>query len=180
MNTRLLALLTPIVFLALSQIAQAQFAVGATGDIRIGADKVDNVNGVTVLTGQVDIKQGDVRLLADKVEIFSNGSSGNTLVSANDINRMIATGNFYYVTPEQEVRGDKGVYTSETDSFVVTGNVILLQDDSVVTGSRLDYNLQTRDAKVTSNCKGRKCQKRDLQRVWRRIILAKLIAGALL
>lgn len=161
MNTRLLAILMPIIFVTLSQLAHAQFAVGATGDIRIGADKVDNVNGVTVLTGQVDIKQGDVRLLADKVEIFSNGAGGNALVSANDINRMIATGNFYYITPEQEVRGDKGVYTSATESFVVMGDVILLQDDSVVTGSRLDYNLQTRDAKVTSACKGRKCKKRD-------------------
>jgi len=72
---------------------------------------------------------------------------------------MVATGNFYYITPEQEVRGDKAVYTQTDDSFVVTGDVVLLQEDSVVTGEKLNYNLSTREAKIVGNCNGRKCSK---------------------
>lgn len=142
--------------LSLPGLAQAQFSSQSGADTVIDADNAVTVNGVTTLTGQVDIRQGDARLLADKVVIYNRANSGAGMNSSS-IERVIATGNFYYLTEEQEVRGDKGVYTQADDGFVVTGDVILLQDGNVVTGSRLDYNLTTRDAKVSGDCKGRKC-----------------------
>ena len=126
-----------VVFLSLPQFAHAQLSADSTADIRIDADDAVNRNGVTILTGQVDIRQADARLLADKVEIFSDRNSGTSLITSDAITRMVATGNFFYITPDQEVRGDKGIYTADTESFVVTGDVILLQDDSVVTGLSL-------------------------------------------
>lgn len=137
--------------------AFAQFAANSSADTILLADNAVSENGVTTLTGQADIRQGDVRLLADKVVIYSSGGQGGGLVSSQGITRIEATGNFYYITPEQEVRGNKGVYTRDTDNFEVTGDVILLQDDSVVTGRKLNYNLTTREANVAGNCKGRKC-----------------------
>ncbi len=139
--------------------AFAQFSPDSTADTILYADDTVSRDGVITLTGQADIRQGDVRLLADKVEIYTDGSSGGGLVSTDGFTRMVATGNFYYITPEQEVRGDKGVYTRATESFVVTGDVVLLQDDSVVTGTKLDYNLKTRAANVKGDCKGRSCAK---------------------
>ncbi len=138
--------------------AFAQFSPDSSADTVLYADDTVSSNGVITLTGQADIRQGDVRLLADKIQIYTEGTGGG-LVSTDGFTRMIATGNFYYITPEQEVRGDKGVYTRDTESFIVTGDVVLLQDDSVVTGSRLDYNLSTRAAKVKGDCKGRSCAK---------------------
>lgn len=139
--------------------AFAQFAADSSADTVLFADNVDTRNDVTIMTGQADIRQGDVRLLADRVEIYSARGQGAGLVSTNGITKIVAKGNFYYITPEQEVRGDRGVYTRADDSFVVTGDVILLQDDSVVTGKKLNYNLTTREAKVIGECKGRKCPK---------------------
>ena len=147
--------------IAAPQTAQAQFSTDSGADTILYSDDTVSRNGVITLTGQADIRQGDVRLLADKVEIYTSNNGASGLVTTDGITRVVATGNFYYITPDQEVRGDKGVYTAETDSFVVTGDVILLQDDSVVTGSRLDYSLETRDAKVKGACKGRKCPKRE-------------------
>jgi len=137
--------------------ALAQFAANTSADTFLSADDVVYENGKTTLIGQADIRQGDVRLLADRVVIFTGQNQGGGLVSTDGFTRVEATGNFYYITPEQEVRGDKGVYTRADDKFVVTGDVILLQDDSVVTGSRLEYNLTTREANVGGDCKGRKC-----------------------
>ena len=145
--------------LMVPSMALAQFSADSSADTILLADDTVYSNGSTKLSGQVDIRQGDVRLLADEVEIFSSGGSGGGLVSTDGIIRIIATGNFYYITPEQEVRGEKGVYTAATDSFDVTGDVVLLQQDSVVTGERLKYNLTTRAAEVVSDCKGRKCGK---------------------
>jgi len=145
--------------LAVPSTALAQFATDSSAPTILNADNASTENGVITLTGQADIRQGDVRLLADRVQIFTADGGGNSLIATSDFTRVVATGNFYYITPDQEVRGDRGVYTRADESFVVTGDVVLLQDDSVVTGKQLDYNLQTREAKVGGTCKGRKCGK---------------------
>ena len=141
-----------------SSTAFAQFSSDSSAPTILNADDASTENGVITLIGQADVRQGDVRLLADKVEFYTEGGNGG-LISTSGFTRMVATGNFYYITPEQEVRGNQGVYTRADESFIVTGDVVLLQDDSVVTGKRLNYNLQTREAKVAGNCKGRKCGK---------------------
>lgn len=143
---------------AMPTLAHAQFSANSSAPTVLNADDATTENGVITLIGQADIRQGDVRLLADKVQIYTEGGGGG-LIATTGFTRMVATGNFYYITPDQEVRGDKGVYTRADESFVVTGDVVLLQDDSVVTGKRLDYNLETREAKVAGSCNGRKCAK---------------------
>ncbi|GHA87198.1 hypothetical protein GCM10009069_08120 [Algimonas arctica] len=147
--------------LAFAGSAHAQFAGAAGGNIELYADDAVSSKGVTTLTGQVDARQDDVRILADKMVIYSKPSStGGTPsvgTAAGDIERIVATGNFFYITPTQEVRGDKGVYMAVEDTFEVTGNVILTQEDSVVRGTRLIYELGSQKARVISECKGRQC-----------------------
>lgn len=141
--------------LALPMMAQAQFTRDNSAPIDATADDIINSRGVTVLTGQVDVRQGTTRILADKMQIFSGGTGA--IGASGDISKIIATGNFYYLTPDQEVRGAQGVYTQTDDTIVVTGDVILLQDDNVVTGDKLVYNLTTEKANVVGTCKGRRC-----------------------
>ena len=137
--------------------ASAQFAANSGADTILDADDIVSSKGVITLTGQADIRQGDVRLLADKVQIYTAGQGGGALASTSDIDRVVATGNFYYITPEQEVRGNNGVYVQSADTFTVTGDVILLQGENVVTGDTLIYNLSTEEARVVGTCKGRRC-----------------------
>lgn len=149
--------------LAFTASANAQFAGAAGGNIELYADDAISSKGVTTLTGQVDARQDDVRILADRMVIYSkpseNGAGGAPAVgtAAGDIERIVATGNFFYLTPTQEVRGDQGIYTATADTFEVTGNVILTQEDSVVRGTRLIYELGSQKARVISECKGRPC-----------------------
>jgi len=102
----LIALTFALSALVAPMAAFAQFSTDSSADTVLLADETFSSNGKITLTGQADIRQGDVRLLADKV-----------------------------------------------------GDVVLLQEDSVVTGTRLNYNLTTREAKVLGNCNGRKCGK---------------------
>jgi len=147
--------------LAFAASAHAQFAGAAGGNIELYADDAVSSQGVTTLTGQVDARQDDVRILADRMVIYSKPSTaaGTPAVgaAAGDIERIVATGNFFYLTPTQEVRGDQGVYEATANTFEVTGNVILTQEDSVVRGTRLIYDLGTERARVISECKGRQC-----------------------
>jgi lipopolysaccharide export system protein LptA len=147
--------------LAFAGTAAAQFAGASGGNIELYADDAESSKGVTTLTGQVDARQDGVRILADKMVIYSRqGGSSNTPsvgTGVSDIDRIVATGNFFYITPEQEVRGDEGIYTAATDTFTVTGDVILTQEDSVVRGTRLIYELESQTARVVSECQGRRC-----------------------
>lgn len=138
--------------------ASAQFAANSDAPIKGSADNVDYRQDVTVLSGQVDVRQADVRILSDTMRIYSGNSNTAGSAAFDDVSRIEAIGNFYYITPEQEVRGERGVYEQATDSFTVTGDVILLQGkDNVVTGDRLIYNLTSNEARVVGSCKGRRC-----------------------
>ncbi|NNC38495.1 MAG: hypothetical protein EX271_03190 [Acidimicrobiales bacterium] len=135
--------------------AQAQFDTRSDAPTKITADLADYQADRTILTGAVDVRQGDVRIIADKMTVFTSGSAGLT---AGGFDKIIAEGNFYYLTSDQEVRGESGVYTKEDETFVVSGDVILKQaDGNVVTGDKLFYNLKTESARVVGTCSGRKC-----------------------
>ncbi len=137
--------------------ASAQFAPNSSAPIKGSADNADYRADLTVLSGQVDVRQADVRILSDVMKIYSRdgGVQGGAF---ENVNRIEAIGNFYYITPEQEVKGDQGVYEQETDTFTVTGDVILVQgEDNVVTGEKLIYNLTNNEARIVGTCKGRKC-----------------------
>lgn len=140
----------------LPMTAQAQFSRNNDAPIQADADDVTNTAGVTTLSGQVDVRQGETRILSDVMRIYG-GATGVGSSTTSDISKIEATGNFYYLTPSQEVRGNNGVYLSNTDTFTVTGDVILLQDENVVTGETLIYNVSTEEARVVGTCKGRRC-----------------------
>jgi len=148
--------LMSILMAALPATAHAQFARDNGAPISATADNIVNASNVTTLTGQVDVRQGDVRILADIMKIYGGVGAGSG--AANDISKIEANGNFYYLTPEQEVRGANGVYVQATEEFTVTGDVVFLQgDDNIVTGDTLIYNLKTTEARVIGTCKGRRC-----------------------
>jgi len=157
--------ITVVAALSIASPALAQFSPNNSGPTSIDADTgyiaADNIFR---LEGQVDVRQGETRILSDKMDIYTKGSASN--LTSGNFERVIATGNFYYLTPDQEVRGDKGVYEKSTETFTVTGNVILVQsDDNVVTGDRLVYNLTTNEARIAGTCKGRKCGRKGRVRI---------------
>ena len=142
--------------------ASAQFSTNRDAPTVIDADVADSQPGVILLSGQVDVRQAEVRVLADTMKIYTEGGSNNV----NDgIRRIEAAGNFYYITPEQEVKGAQGVYEGATETVTVTGDVVLLQGENVVTGDKLIYDTRTQEAKVVGTCQGRKCGSRGRVRI---------------
>ena len=140
--------------------SHAQFAANSNAPLDGSSDEVEYLGDVTIFSGQVDIRQATTRILSDVMKVYGakNQVSNSQAGVFNDVERIEAIGNFYYITPDQEVRGERGVYVQATDTFTVTGNVILLQGkENIVTGDTLIYNLTTNEAKVVGTCKGRKC-----------------------
>lgn len=128
---------------------QAQQAPGAgqSGQpIMYGADDGEYTPDGIALRGRAEILQGDNRLRANAIQ---------GAMSGGDITRIEATGEVYFVTPTQTIRGDRAVYTIADDTVVVTGDVILTQGQNVLTGGRLTYNVETGSARMEGAPTGR-------------------------
>jgi len=120
---------------ALASPAQAQISRQG-GPIDITADSTEFVSDENVnrWVGRVNVRQGDARLLADRMDVFfTPGTDGQPRV----IERIEATGSVAYVTPLEIARGDRGVYLATTEKIRLTGNVTLIRGDSTLSGEEL-------------------------------------------
>jgi lipopolysaccharide export system protein LptA len=145
-KTRLLtAAALGIGLLALPTIGDAQSFQGDK-PIMWGADNVTRTTTSLSLQGRAELTQGDNRIRADRVE---------GAISSGTLNRVEATGNVYFVTPAQTIRGDRAVYTPANDTIILTGDVILTQGENVMTGGRLVYNTRTEAAQMEGGSGGR-------------------------
>jgi lipopolysaccharide export system protein LptA len=104
------------------------------GAVSYGADAGEATPNSLSLRGRAEVVQGQNRLRADVI----SGSGVNS-----EIDRIEASGNVYFVTPEQTIRGDRAVFTLSDNEVVMTGDVIVTQGQNVMTGGRLTYNTET-------------------------------------
>lgn len=127
--------------------AAAQLASGSTSGVGLAADssEITRSDCKTALRGQVEITQDQTRLRANSADIYGTKKKDGC---AGDIDHMEATGDIYYVTPEQKVRGDKAVYQASSKTITVTGNVVVSSADGVAQTNRLVMNTETKDTKM--------------------------------
>lgn len=108
--------------------------------VMVGADGGEISDGANfALTGRAEVTQGDNRLRANT--IVGRGQDGV-------LAEVTASGEVYYVTPNETIRGDRAVYTVANATIVVSGDVILTQGRNVLTGGRLTYNVDTGVARM--------------------------------
>ena len=142
MNRPVFAAVTGLALLAVlggSAVAQTRSNV-SNQPIMVGADGGERTNTGFALRGRAEVTQGENRLRADAIE-GSNAEGQN-------ISTVTASGNVYYVTPNETIRGDRAVYTVSNATVVVTGDVILTQGQNVLTGGSLIYNVDTGQANI--------------------------------
>ncbi len=132
-------------------VAHAQLDPRAPLDITADASEVINSQCMSSWTGAVEALQGRTRLRADEVRIYTVKSGDGC--GASD--RMEASGQVYFVTPERTVRADNAVYQFSSETITLTGGVIVVQGKSVVRGDRMVINTRTGQASMTSAVTGR-------------------------
>ncbi len=142
----------------------AQISFGGQEPIDVKAERATYKGAKTVLSGDVNIQQGSATILADRMDLFrvQGEQSEGGFVQLGNISRIVAVGNFKYITPQNSVTGDKGVYERDKNIITVTGNVKFTQDSgNTVTGNKMIYDLTTSRARVDGNCSGRDCRKNE-------------------
>ncbi len=125
--------------LALAGPALPQSAPANAAGFAYSADGGTYTPTVISLRGRAEIVQGQNRLRANAIEATQGGGG---------VSRVEASGNVYFVTPDQSMRGDRAIYTPGNDEVVVTGDVILTQGRNVLTGNRIVYNTRTETARI--------------------------------
>ncbi len=116
--------------------------------VAVAADHVaaNEANHSLDYTGRVELTQGDQRVRADHVVVFTAAGGGGGSGPLGAMQRMEANGNVFFVTPTQVIRGDQAVYEASTRTLVVTGQVILVRGDDVMTGTHLTVHLADNSA----------------------------------
>lgn len=109
------------------------------GPVMVGGDSWHaDENALTqVWDGRVEVVQADSRLRADHVVITHAPGGEGENKGWGEVVKIEASGNVYYVTPENTVKGNTAVYTKAEDTMVISGDVVLKQGKNVMTGTRL-------------------------------------------
>ena len=156
--------------------AAAQITSSSNGPMDISADNgaFDNAACESTWSGAAEVLQGTARLRATTIKAYfkkkpaapgaapapgSNASAlgmpGGAQSSCGATERVEADGDVFYVTPEQNARGDHAVYSADGAEIVMTGDVIVVQGKSVIHGDRLVIHTVTHQAQMESIAHGR-------------------------
>lgn len=139
-----------------AQLAQLDTHSKAPIDITANQAEVVQSKCLAVWRGAAEALQDKARLRADTISIYSTpkGKGANGQPACGGAERIVADGHVYYVTPEQNARGDHAVYTAAADEIVITGDVILVQGKDVARGDKLTLKVSTRQATLEPGASG--------------------------
>jgi len=133
--------------LAVSAPATAQLSSGG-GPIQVKAERSEVLDREkkVVISGNVDIIQGESRLQADRVVLNYTGAGTSRTEGLGggfgDIKSMEASGEVFYVTPDLKANGQNGVYDAVNETIKLGGEeVILLRGEDVARGKCLVIEL---------------------------------------
>ena len=118
----------------------------AEGPILIDSDRSElrNDEGRAIFEGNVEATQGQARLLSNRLEVeFEKAGQTGGPGSMGAMETVIATGDVFYITPEETARGQRAVYDITTETLVMTGDVVVKQGCDVSTGDKLTVDLVT-------------------------------------
>ncbi len=125
------------------------------GPVEISADKTLEwlqKKKQYVANGNVEIKQGDVSIKADKIiaDYRDDNKGGNV-----EIYQMTATTNVTIKNADSTVTGDKAVYNIDSGAMTITGNNLRLvsQNQIITANERLEYNTLNGEAKAIGSAK---------------------------
>ncbi|MEW5792005.1 MAG: lipopolysaccharide transport periplasmic protein LptA [Pseudomonadota bacterium] len=129
-------------------LAAPQSRVG-NAPIQVSADRllVEDKQNRATYSGNVEVKQGDLTITAQKVVIQAN---------ARTVERVVATGNPVRLNQlNRRGEGRQLVYEPQRQVITLSGNAHVWQDQNEVMGERIVYYVQQQRTEVSSEGQGR-------------------------
>ena len=146
--------------LTASANAQTKASGGHDTDlpIEINADalEVQQEKKLAVFRGNVDAKQGDLRLTADEIKVwYRDRDSGGGSDIQGAIIRIVADGNVLVSTPTETAKGRRGEYDVTQKQITLTGDVVLTRGNNVIRGEQLVLDLANGRSEIKGGTKQR-------------------------
>ncbi len=116
--------------------------------VEVTADQlsVDQADGSALFTGNVLVKQGEMRMTAGSIRVeYAESGQG--------IARLLATEGVTLVSPTDAAEAAEAVYTIDSGLVVMTGNVLLTQGNAAISGETLNVNLRDGTGTMTGRVK---------------------------
>jgi lipopolysaccharide export system protein LptA len=105
--------------------------------------------------GKVEATQDQTRMRADQLVTYSH-HEGASKDCVGQFDRIEATGNVFYVTPDIKARGDKAIYLVSNDTVTITGRVVVTSDQGVSETNKLVLNVVTNEATMGDTTPGQR------------------------
>ncbi len=129
--------------IASAPVSQAQTNIGLGGltvdtssAVEVTADSlsVDQDTGLAIFDGNVIVVQGDLRLIAGKVEVVYGAET-------SEITRLVASGGVTFVTLDDAAEAALAEYDIITGLLTLTGDVLLTQGPSAISAEAMIINV---------------------------------------
>lgn len=104
-------------------------------EIKSDSLSVNNADGSAVFTGNVLVGQGEMRLAAKEVEVEYEAES-------RAIKQLRAKGGVTLASKTDAAESREAVYTINSGTVVMTGDVLLTQGNSALSGQKLTIHLK--------------------------------------
>jgi lipopolysaccharide export system protein LptA len=125
--------------------AQQRHNSDAPIDFDAGHIEIQDKAQRALLSGGVKVTQAEMTLTADRMTV---AYTGKAIDGAPQASRIDATGNVVVTRPDQNARGQYGVYDVNRRTLIMLGAVTLTQGANTVRGNRLTINLDTGKAVI--------------------------------
>jgi lipopolysaccharide transport protein LptA/LPS export ABC transporter protein LptC len=139
----------------------SSFGFGGDGPININADKGIYKGDTTDLLGNVRVVQDGATITSDQMDIFrvqEKRGEDTGSVKLGAVRRIVATGDFRYLTAENDIRGRQGIYERDKNIMTVTGDVVVIQPGgNQVEAEKMTYNTITGKIQFSGDCSGPGC-----------------------
>lgn len=117
----------------------------AESPIYIEADHMASTekNNAVLFTGDVDAKQGDLRIRSDKMTVHyteqEKENNEKPVKSAQQIEKLVCEGNVEITRGDWLGTSEKMIYLSDKRQVILTGNAKAWQDQNMVGGDKIVY-----------------------------------------
>jgi lipopolysaccharide export system protein LptA len=151
LRSLLLSLLVPLCAApAFGQAVSALKGHNSDAPVDVAADRIElqDRSDRAVLSGNVNVRQGDLTLTAQRLTVAYSRTGGT------QIQRLDATGGVTVRSPSETARGEFAIYDLTRRLITMLGGVVLTRGGSEVRGGRLVIDLDSGRATVDGSAVG--------------------------
>lgn len=153
-RVRLLLLCLSLPLLGSQAIGQGAVSAlkghNSNAPVDVAADRIELQDRAdrAILTGNVNVRQGDMTLTAQRLTVAYTRAGGT------QIQRLDAAGGVTVRSPSETARGQFAIYDLDRRLITMLGGVVLTRGSSEVRGGRLVINLDSGRATVDGSAVG--------------------------